>query len=211
VPLQNRPSLQAALFAVCLQVFLSSSQVSVVHAIPSSQFTGVPGWHPPLASHVSRPLQNRASLQLSATVMSFVVQAVQGTFVPLSRTLTPTVCVEPSSTVMQQGWSGRHPESPVLVVRSLNPPPPTHTPPPGQSVASPHFFPLFVPPEQTPHTPSPLRSQSYSRFPLPKVPQALFWAQIVTLSSQSAGLGLAVSINPLSKHVSLHPRIFRYG
>jgi hypothetical protein len=210
VPLQNRPSLQAALFAVCLQVFLSSSHVSVVHAIPSSQFTGVPGWHPPCALHVSWPLQKSLSSQPSLTVMSFVVQAVQGTFVPLSRTLTPTVCVEPSSTVMQQGWSGRHPKSPVLVVISLNPPPPKQTPP-GQSVASPHFFPLFVPPEQTPQMPSPLRSQSYSRFPLPNVPPVLFLAQIVTWSSQSAGLGLAVRVKPLSKHVSLHPRIFRYG
>jgi hypothetical protein len=61
--LQYRPSLQAAWFAVRVQLPLGSLQASVVHEIPSAQSTGVPATQPVTALQVSAPLQTRPSLQ----------------------------------------------------------------------------------------------------------------------------------------------------
>jgi hypothetical protein len=60
-PLQYEPSSHAASLGVCTHWSLTSSQLSVVQATPSLQLTGVPGWQPFSASHVSAPLQYEPS------------------------------------------------------------------------------------------------------------------------------------------------------
>jgi hypothetical protein len=102
-PSQYSPLLHKALFTVCLQDCVASSQESVVQATPSSQLGGVPGLQPVAGSQVSVPLQNNPSPQSLTNVTSVVVQAVHGTVVPLSRIFTPTVCVVVVVMVTQQG------------------------------------------------------------------------------------------------------------
>src|SRR3972149_3003843 len=86
VPLQYRPSSQAALFGVWVQMSLASSHASTVHATPSSQFGAVPGWQPFTGSQVSVPLQYRLWSQaawfgvwVQTSLASAHASTVQGT------------------------------------------------------------------------------------------------------------------------------------
>jgi hypothetical protein len=61
-PLQYSPSEHAALLGMWSQLSVASLHESVVQAIPSLQFTGVPAWHCPVpVLQVSMPVQNNPS------------------------------------------------------------------------------------------------------------------------------------------------------
>src|SRR5262249_30223516 len=82
---QALPSSQGPVATACKQPSVAS-QRSVVHGLPSSQSSGVPGWHPATGSQVSTPLQTSVS--------------PHGTTVPLHtppRHTSPVVQTDPSS------------------------------------------------------------------------------------------------------------------
>ena len=56
-PLQKSPSAQSVSSGAPAQASAASSQKSPVHAMPSSQVTAVPAWHPASTSQDSTPLQ----------------------------------------------------------------------------------------------------------------------------------------------------------
>ena len=64
-PLQNKPSSQRLAFALFTTSSPTSSQLSSVHATPSSTETGVPASQPRATSQLSDPLQNKPSSQLT--------------------------------------------------------------------------------------------------------------------------------------------------
>ena len=67
-PSQYRPSSHAALLIVWMAESVASSHVSVVHAMPSLMFGGVPAWHPANCLHHSAPLQYLLSVHFVSSV-----------------------------------------------------------------------------------------------------------------------------------------------
>jgi len=92
-PLQNKPSLQAALLATLSQALVASLHESVVQPTPSLQLTAVPTWQPSRASQVSTPLQKMPSLQeaLFATLSQLLVVSLHESIVQTTPSLQFTV------------------------------------------------------------------------------------------------------------------------